>query len=353
MTRAEQSPRKQEDGLAERVSPYLSLDQKQLRRLYREGLLPESVFRTFLVESASSAGDWHFWFRTLLLVLGTALVLAGVILFFSWNWGIMRPAVKFTLLETGLAAAVLAALLCGGHRLEGKVLLLVASILTGILLVTCGQVYHAGADAWEFFAGWSLLIFGWVAVGRFAPLWALWLGLVHLAAILFWIQLARPVFGLSFAVVGLPLATLDAIFLLLREQGWRRGLEWLQERWSRPLLLVFSLALLCLPILEMILSTARSLWQILCIPAWFMLAGGGYIRYRRRFPDLLALGLIIFSGCLLLSVLVGRLLLAGRGGEGSFFVVVVIILIIAGSGAFWLRALAGDATAAKEWAHDR
>jgi len=335
-----------------RDTPYSPLDQKQLRRLYEEGLLPESVFRTFLVESTSPA-NWHPWFSTLLFVVGTALVLVGFMLLFVWNWAGMEPAVKFALLETGLVAAIVAAIICGERRLEGKVLLLVSSILTGILLAVCGQVYQTGAAAWELFAGWSLLIAGWVAVGRFAPLWALWLGLVHVAAILFWIQVARTDYGVSFAAVGLPLAILNSIFLLLREQGWNSGLEWLQQRWSRPPLLAFSLVLLCLPIIEMILSPERSLGQILCIPAWGLLAGGGYIRYRRRFPDLVALGMIIASGCLLLAVLVGHLLLAGRGGEGSFFLFALIILMIAGAGAFWLRALAGDAAAAGGWAHDR
>jgi uncharacterized membrane protein len=331
--------------------PYSPLDQKQLRRLYEEGLLPESVFRTFLVESTPPAIDWRLWFRNLLLVSGTALVLAGIFFFFAWNWAGMRPAVKFTLLEASLAAAVLASMLYGGNR-QGKLFLFIASMVTGVLLALCGQVYHTGADTWELLAGWSLLIFGWVAIGQSALLWALWLGLVHVAVILFWIHVAVPVYGFSLASVALSLATLDTLFLLLREQGWSRGLEWLQERWPRLLLLALSLFLLCLPIMEMILSPGRSPEQILCVAAWLLLAGGGYLRYRRRFPDLVALGLIISSGCLLLSALVGRLLLSGRGGEESFFIFALVILMIAGAGVFWLRTLAGDATAAKEWAHD-
>jgi uncharacterized membrane protein len=336
----------------ERDKPYSPLDQKQLRRLFGEGLLPESVFRTFHVESTPEGGDWHLWLRNLLLVVGAALVLAGLFIFFAWNWGGMRPSVKFTLLETGLTAAVLAAMLYGRHRTEGKLFLFIASLITGVLLVLCGQVYQTGADAWELLAGWSLLIFGWVAVGRSALLWAFWLGLVHVAVFLFWIHIAGPAYGLSFAAVGLSLATIDILFLILREQGWSRGLAWLQEKWTRPLLLALSLFFLCLPIMEMILSGGSSLGQILCVPAWLLLAGGGYIRYRRRLQDVVALGLIIASGCLLLSALIGRLLLAGGDGEGSFIIFALLVLMITGAGALWLRTLAGDASAAKEWAHD-
>ena len=334
-----------------RDEPHSPLDQEQLRRLYGEGLLPESVFRTFLVEPTPAAGDWHLWLRTLLLVVGTALVLAGIFFYFAWNWGGMRPAVRFTLLETGLAAAVLAAMLYGGRRPEGKLFLFIASMITGVLLLLCGQIYQTGAEPWELLAGWSLLIFGWVAVGRSALLWAFWLGLVHVAVFLFWIHVAAPADGLSFAAVALSLATLDILFLLLREHGWSRGLEWLQEKWPRPLLLALSLFLLCLPIMEMILSQGSSLGQILCVFAWLLLAAGGYIRYR-RFPDLAALGLIISSGCLLLAALVGHLLLGGGDGQGSFFIFSLVVLMITGAGAFWLRTLAGHATASKEWAHD-
>jgi len=335
-----------------RDKPHSSLDQKQLRRLYGEGLLPESVFRTFLVESAPVRGDWHLWFRTLLLVVGSALVLAGIFSFFAWNWGEMRPAVKFTLLETGLASAVLAAMLYGEKRSEGRFFLLIASMLTGALLRLCAQVYHSGASAWELLAGWSLLIFGWVAVGRSALLWGLWLGVVHMAFILFWTHVAGPVYGLSFADVALPLALLDIFFLLLGERGWSRGLKWLREKWPRHLLLGISLFLLCLPVLEMILSRDSSLGHVLCVPVWLLLAGGGYIRFRRRFPDLIALGLIIASGCVLLSALAGRLFFAGGDGGGSLFVFALIILMIAGAGAYWLWRLAGEATVAEEWVHD-
>lgn len=320
---------------------YSTLDQKQLRRLYREGFLPESVYRTFLVESRPSASDWRLWFQKLLLVLGIALVLVGTFFFFVWNWPAMTAAAKFTFLETALCASVLAALLYERLHPKGRIFLFVASILTGVLLTACAQVYQTGIYAWELFAGWSLLIFGWVAVSRFILLWALWLALIHLSALLFWTQVARPDYGLSFSAVALSLAVMDMLFLLLREGGWSRGLEWMQERWSRLLLLATALFLLSVPIMEVLLIRGGSLVQKLCVLAWFLLAGGGYIGYRHLYPDLIALGLIVFSGGLFLSALTARLLIAGQGEEGDLFIFALVLLVITAVSALWLRSLAG------------
>ncbi len=42
-----------------------------------------------------------------------------------------------------------------------------------ILLAVYGQTYQTGADPYELFFGWAILIIGWVAISRFAPLWPL------------------------------------------------------------------------------------------------------------------------------------------------------------------------------------
>ena len=44
------------------------------------------------------------------------------------------------------------------------------SLLTGALLALSGQVYQTGADTFELFAWWAVLILPWVLVSRFSPL---------------------------------------------------------------------------------------------------------------------------------------------------------------------------------------
>ena len=101
-----------------------------------------------------------------LLFVGSSLVLAGVIFFFAYNWSRMNAIAKFGLIEVGLLLCVLAASNRGLDRLTGKVLLLAASVLVGVLLAVYGQVYQTGADAYETIVVWALLILPWVIVGR-------------------------------------------------------------------------------------------------------------------------------------------------------------------------------------------
>ena len=44
------------------------------------------------------------------------------------------------------------------QQLPGKVLLLGASVLIGVFLAVFGQVYQTGADAYNLFTMWALLI---------------------------------------------------------------------------------------------------------------------------------------------------------------------------------------------------
>ena len=57
----------------------------------------------------------------------------GCIFFFAHNWSRMNAIAKFGLIEFGLWLCVVGALKRGLERLTGKVLLLAASVLVGVL----------------------------------------------------------------------------------------------------------------------------------------------------------------------------------------------------------------------------
>ena len=69
-----------------------------------------------------------------------------------------------------MAAAAGGALLAGLDRAFGQVLLIAGSVLTGVLLAVIGQAYQTGADVFELFVAWAVLILPWVFVSRSAAL---------------------------------------------------------------------------------------------------------------------------------------------------------------------------------------
>ena len=140
--------------------------------------------------------EWRGFLAQLALWLGTVALAAAVIFFFAFNWDDLGRFAKFGLLEAAIVAGLLALWWTGLDGTAGKALLTLLSLLVGALLALTGQVYQTGADTYELFAWWAVLILPWVVVGRFSPLWLLWLGLVNLAV---WFY-----FSLGFGGEALP-----------------------------------------------------------------------------------------------------------------------------------------------------
>src|SRR5690606_20158889 len=171
----------------------------------------------------------------LLLFLGAALMLSGVVFFFAYNWARMSAVAKFSVVEAGLWVCTLGAMRKGLDRLSGKVLLLAACVFVGVLLAVYGQVYQTGANAYENYALWGLLILPWVILGKFGALWVLWLVVANTALILFWVQVEPPQDFNFYYGLFLLLAGLNGLALAGYEYGVRRGWDWLEGRWIRHL----------------------------------------------------------------------------------------------------------------------
>lgn len=155
------------------------------------GVSPEAIRRALELALPTPGPEaWtHFLDRTLLF-LGGLLATSGVVCFFAFNWQALGRLARLGLVEAAVVLAALGAWRLGPERLAGQVLLTVAAALVGPLLGVYGQIYQTGADAWNLFLAWGLLIVPWVLVGRNPVLWLLLLGLGNLTAWLAWDQLA-------------------------------------------------------------------------------------------------------------------------------------------------------------------
>ncbi|MEE3199954.1 MAG: DUF2157 domain-containing protein, partial [Planctomycetota bacterium] len=197
---------------------------QQVSRLYFAGLLDQEA-RLYAFELLNPRRLWTVWASRLLLILGAALILAGIIFFFAANWNSFSGMVKLGGIEVGLVVCLAGAWLYGLERLSGKVLLLGAGVLVGVFLAVFGQEYQTGADAWDLFAQWSILIFGWVLLARFVPLWGVWLVVTNVAVALFVEQ--KDIFRGGAEINGYALlAVLNGAVLVARELACSRGVSW-------------------------------------------------------------------------------------------------------------------------------
>jgi uncharacterized membrane protein len=233
------------------------------------------------------------------------------------------------------------------ERFPGKLLLLAASTLVGVYIAVFGQIYQTGADSYELFTGWAFLIFPWVALGRFMPLWIFWLGLLNLALGFYWP--VSPFFAALedwdiFRHETISLLLLNGLALLLREVVGRRPLPWFDRGWSTLILLSATIIPASVETIGEILhtwdsgATSDSAFIACGLYAAFVISlGFFYSRLRYSLP---ALAIVTLNTCTVLTFLTIRLLDFDRPhlDAGIWLVAGLIVLAIFGGGVFFLRA---------------
>jgi uncharacterized membrane protein len=286
------------------------------------------------------AARWRRFIDALLLSLGSALIAAGVIFFLAYNWDGIGRFARFVLVEAVLAASIAIAWYAGLEKPVGKAALLLASLLTGALLALVGQTYQTGADPYELFAIWALLILPWTLASRVPALWLLVVALLNLAVALYF-QAFRGLFGIVFGSGTLvwSLFVLNTAALVVWEIAAFNGAAWLKARWAARVLATASGSL----------ATILGLWAIfessdvgpLAFPACALWLGAAYFYYRHRERDLFVLAGGVLSVSVLVSAFLGDKLL-GHAEAGGFLVIGLAVIGMSAAGAWWLKRIATE-----------
>ncbi len=199
-----------------------------------------------------SQKNWFKFVDTMLLVLSAGLFISGVFFFFAFNWDAMHKFVKLGLVSGGMLTVGIITFMRSNKELAFQVGLSLLCLLTGAWLATFGQIYQTGANAYDFFFGWTLLIIIWVVISRFPPLWIFLLVLLNTTAVLFAGQVLRVwdstglFLSLSFInlfalAVWEYLAYFQAEATLGKLMG---GESWLKTRWVAWLIGIVFYAML-------------------------------------------------------------------------------------------------------------
>jgi uncharacterized membrane protein len=276
--------------------------------------------------------DWRGFLAQLGLWLGTVALAGSIIFFFAFNWDDLPRMAKFGLVEAAIVAALLACWWVDLESKQGKAVLVLLSLLTGALLALTGQIYQTGADAYELFGWWAVLILPWVLVGRFSPLWLLWLVLLNLTAH-FYFTLGwdnEPLLWAQFAINSLALVAWEA--------GHRFGLAWLRDSWPPRLIAIGS----------GIYATGLGIWaitdtgglpglaQALAYLAWL---GAFYAWYRHVRPDLFMLAGGLLSLIVTVIVFLAEQLFKSGPGSGAYLFIGLVVIGMSAGGAIWLKSV--------------
>lgn len=283
---------------------------EELRQLARSGVLNVEALERAL-KIAGYTPDTTQWLRfldILLLALGAGLTISGIFFFFAFNWANMHRFLKLGSLEAAVFLAVGLAFWRKLDSLSGKIALGAAGLLTGALLAVYGQIYQTGADSYQLFLFWALLITGWVVIGRFTPLWVVWVLLLNLGLVLYWAQIMGGMDSRLF----LCMFCLNGSAVLVWELAHAHGVAWLKNRWAPRLLVLPAFAALVVAMVELIFGSA---WQwshdslSFLIPVLYIGASTLVLYvYSRKTLDLFMLTVCAFSLIIVLDAWVIKVL---------------------------------------------
>jgi uncharacterized membrane protein len=285
-----------------------------------------------------AAGDWRRFLDRLLAGAGAVFLAAAAIFFLAYNWHDLGRWGKFALTEAAIVAALALYWKLGPDRVAGKAALTAAALLVGALLALFGQTYQTGADPWQLFALWAVLVLPWAAVGRFAALWGVVAALANLAITLHF-HAMRGLFGVVFGTEELLLAlfAFNTLALAAWELGARR-IDWLDERWALRLVALAGGTAVTLLVLHAIFEWRdASGWAVLAYPLWLTAV---LAAYRRRIPDLFMLAGASLSVIVVVASALVRLVLdRAHAGAGGFLFIGLVVIGLSAAAAVWLRAI--------------
>ena len=297
------------------------------------------------------SGDWRAYVIRMLTLGGVLFLLGGVIFFIAANWDGMHRFSRLGLMAFLVLALGCAAVWRGLDAFSGRTLLLACGIAMGPALAVFGQTYQTGAQLWELFRVWTLVLFLLALAGQQAGLWfAAWIS----GNLFVMLWLGRSM-GSPLEAVGmfstLPEAVL-ALFLAVATWEWAawkfRDDErhaWLHSRWM-PRLLFFDLAvrLTAYLVLEVLgglrYSSFDAAFASLFLPRWPLLPalaiGAALLswRWHRKItPDLFMSACILAGGgAVLVAIMLRAELFFDSGITGFFAWGLIIVGLTAGIG---------------------
>lgn len=276
--------------------------------------------------------QWRRFLNLLLPALGISLMVSGIIFFFAYNWADLNKFAKLGLLEGMLVIAIALVLFTRWNLPVKQIILTGASFLVGALFAVYGQIYQTGANAYDFFLGWTVFVTLWVIVSGYLPLWLVWIGLVNITIYFYKEQIAVSNEGLM-VLLNNSRTLICTLAVIVAEGLYALGKTRKRTAWFINTVALVALASATLNVMDSILSGYGHLAVILPI-ALVIFVGGLIFGFCKRqlfyiatipFCALLILDTFLFKlvekrADIAVVLLMGLVLIAGTTGLVSLII---------------------------------
>ena len=284
-------------------------NRRLIEELYAHGKITKQA-REYALNFLYPHDQWGLWTSRLLLTISVTLILSGIVYFSAFNWARVPPHVKLGSIQLGIISCIIGAYFYSLQVTIGKTLMLSASVLVGVFMAVFGQIYQTGADAYQLFMMWSLLIFAWTLVSNFAAQWVLWLVITNIALVLWWGQAAFPSQQMRF-MIYIYLSILNGTALILLEYfSMAKKYDWLQVHWTRMLLIIAILSIMLIPTVTLIMEVNKATQSIMLSGLVGIIGhAGAYYFYRYQALNIKSLAVAVLSIFIIVEALSIKILL--------------------------------------------
>ncbi len=340
-----------------------------------EQLLQQDILSLKNAEAAAthlevypSKRTWLIFFDKALLIIGTVALVLSLVFFIAYNWQSLGKIGKFSLVEGALVITIALYVSLSFRRqfqLIRQLLLLIASIITGSLLALFGQIYQTGADTWQLFFAWAILITPWVVIARFPALWLLWLGLIN-AFLLLYLDVANLQF-IKYSLQNVSQVAILALFNFIAFYSWLIGFDnktssstpYLFHRinvkkstaqinsaqtnsslhWSTYVVGLLSTFFMTYLAIVTVFDNGNIWATLIATIVWLGWCGFMLWQFYQRRLDLLMLTYLSFSIIIVVMFRVGKWLLDDFEG-GGFLLLALLLVGMSSAAVVWLRKVA-------------
>lgn len=317
----------------------MSNDKQQILDWVASGhLAPSQLERALEVtHSVPSPADNLRFLSRVVLTFAMLLLCSGVIFFFAYNWDDLSRYSKFAIAQGALILSLLPLLRLNPQQPAGQTALFAACLLVGALLALVGQTYQSGADTYELFLVWALLITPWVVLACMPALWLLLLVLLNLSLGLALDNLAirhlfEPFAHPLWSIFALNISA-ASLWILATHGSASTALL----RWGERVIALFCLLIITGLAIGYVNSWSNS--DALTLPVWLGFSLLWLYLYRLRQLELTMLSAWAMAAIILCVIILAEVLSDSIATEALFLLLTLTVLGLSSAAAVWLRQL--------------
>jgi len=313
---------------------------ENLSSLINQGhLLPQHTDEALRLTAISpSAQSWHKFIDALLLWLGTLALALALMFFVAFNWTELGRFAQFSLVEAAIIIAIAVYYKVPKESLISTASIVLASLFLGVLLALYGQTYQTGADTWQLFFTWALLILPWTLLAKLPAQWILWITLLNLSIIFYFDQfnsLLWMVFSSDTSLLWVLFMFNLSVHILWELNSFRLKSKNTEAWYIRLLVLAAGLPLTWL----MFVAILDKKSALITFVIWVIYLSGLYVMYKRIKPDLFVLAWGCFSAIAVIITFIGKQVLTSSHGSDAWLILALAVIALGTASAYWLKHL--------------